>query len=68
MIQETKIKKESLGDIKFSNSMSGVTLDLEEASRGLLTFFNNKHFRFDLEYNDGNILFCRVFHMHSNET
>ena len=38
MIQETKMKKESLWNIKFSDIMSGEALDLEGASRGLLTF------------------------------
>jgi len=56
MIQETKMKKESLERIKFSNIMSGEALNSKGASRGLLTLFNNKHFRVESEYNDGNIL------------
>ena len=68
MIQETKMKKDSLGKIKFSNIMSGEDSNSEGVSRGLLILFNNKNFRFESEYNDGNILFCRVYHMHSNES
>lgn len=68
LIQETKMKKDSLAKIKFSNTMSGEASDSEGASGGLLTLFNNKQFRFEIEYNDGNILFCRVFHMYSNES
>ena len=67
MIQETKMKKESLENIKFSNIMSGEASNIEGASGGLLTLYNNKHFRFEKEYNGSNILFCRVYHMHSNE-
>ncbi len=62
------MKKESLGNIKFSNIMSGLALDSEGVSGGLLISYNNKHFRFEPKYNDGNILFCRVYHMHSNES
>ena len=42
LIQETKIKKEILGKIKFSNTMSGEASNLEGASRGLLTLYNIK--------------------------
>ena len=42
MIQETKMKKESLGKISFSNNMSGEASNSEGASGGLLTLFNNK--------------------------
>ena len=48
--------------------MSGEASDSKGAPRGMLTLFNNKHFRCKSEYNDGNILFCRVYHMHSNES
>ena len=68
MIQETKMKNDILGKIKFSNMMSGEALDLEGASGGLLTLFNKKHFRVELDFNDGNILFYRVYHIHSNES
>ena len=68
MIQETKMKKDSLGKIKFSNMMSGEASNLEGASGGLLTFFNNKHFRVELDFNEGNILFCKVHHIQSNES
>ena len=61
------MKKNSLGKIKFNNLMSGEALDLEGASRGLLTLFNTKFFRVESFYNEGNILFCKVFHIHSNE-
>ena len=67
LIQEIKMKKESLVKITFSNIMSGEALDSEGASRGLLTLFNNKQFRFTTLYSDGNILFCKVFHMYSND-
>ena len=68
LIQETKMKKDSLGKIKYSNTMSEEASDSEGASGGLLTLFNNKKFRFETEYNDGNIIFCREFHMYSNES
>ena len=68
MIQETKTKKESLGKVKFSNIMSGEASDSEGASRGLLTLFNNKHFRVESKFSDGNILFYRVYHIQSNES
>ena len=38
--------KDSLGEIKFSNTMSGEASDLEGVFGGLLTLFNNKQFRF----------------------
>jgi len=68
MIQETKLKKESLGKISFSNNMSGEASDSKGETRGLLILFNNKQFRFTTLYNDGNILFCKVFHMYSSDT
>ena len=53
MIQETKMKKDSLGKIKFSNMMSGEASDSKGAPRGLLTLFNNKHFRVQSDFNEG---------------
>ena len=67
MIQETKMNKDILGKIKFSNMMSGEALDSEGASGGLLTLFNSKNFRVELVLNEGNIIFCKVHHIQSNE-
>ena len=44
LIQETKMKKDLVGKISFSNSMDGEATNSEGASGGLLTLFNNKHF------------------------
>ena len=68
LIQETKMKKESLGKIKFSSIMSGEASYFEGVSGGLLTLYNNKQFRYNTLYNDGNILLCRMFHMYSNDS
>ena len=57
-----------MGKIKFSNLMSGEASDSEGAFGGLLTLFNTKHFRVESIFNEGNILFCKVLHIHSNET
>ena len=67
MIQETKMRKDSLGNIKFSSLMSGEASDSDGASGGLLTLFKTKSFRVELVFNEGNILFCKVFHFHTNE-
>ena len=67
MIQETEMKKDSLGKIKFNNLMSVEASDSKGASGGLLTLFNTKFFRVESVYNEGNILFYKVFHIHSNE-
>ena len=67
MIRETKMKKESLGNISFSNNMSGEASSFEGVSGGFLTLFNNKQFKFNTFYNDGNIIFCKVFHLYSND-
>ena len=42
LVQETKMKKDSFGKIKFSNTMSGEASVSDGASRGLLILFNNK--------------------------
>ena len=63
MIQETKMKKDFLGNIKSSNWMSGVASDLEAASGGPLTLFNYKYFRVESIINEGDILFCKIFHI-----
>ena len=60
MIQETKMKKDILGKIKFSNMMSGEASDSEGASSGLLTLFNNKDFRVESDFNEGNIIFVNI--------
>ena len=61
------MKKESLGNISFSNNMSGEASSFEGVSGGFLTLFNNKQFKFNTFYNDGNIIFCKVFHLYSND-
>ena len=68
MIQETKMKKDSLGKIKFNSTMSGEASDSDGASGGVLTIFNTKIFRVELVFNEGNILLCKVFHYHSNDS
>ncbi len=68
MIQETKMKKDFLGKIMFSNLMSGEASDSDGSSRGLLTLFNTKIFRMKYSYNEGNILLCKVFHIPSNDS
>lgn len=64
LIQETKMKKGVLGKISYSINMVGEATDYEGASKGFLTLFNNKQFRFTPLYNDANIHFCKVFHLH----
>ena len=68
MIQETKMKKEILEKIKFSNNMNGEASDSKSASGGLLNLYNIKKFKINTLYNDGNILFYMVFHTYSNES
>ena len=67
MIQETKMKKDSLRNIKFSNMMSGEASDSDGASGGLLTLYKTNLFRVETICNEGNILFYRVFHIHSKD-
>ena len=67
MIQETKMKKESLRSIKFSNMMSGEASDSVGASRGLLTLYKTNLFRVETIINEGNILLCSVFHIQSKD-
>ena len=67
VIQETKVKKDFLGKIKFSNLMSGEASNSVGASGGLLTLFNTKNFRVENIYNEGNIIFCKFFQIHSND-
>ena len=57
MIQETKMKKDSLRNIKFSNMMSGEASDSDGASRGLLILYKTNLFRVENIFNEGNILF-----------
>ena len=47
--------------------MSGEALDSEGAYGGLLTLFNNKNFRVESIFNEGNILFYKFYHILSNE-
>ena len=47
--------------------MSGKASNSEGASGGLLTLFKNKHFRVESIFNEGNSLFCKVYHIQSNE-
>ena len=68
LIQETKMKKEILGKIKFSNTMSEEALDSEGASGGLLTLYNTKKFKIHTMHNDDNIFFRKVIHIFSNES
>ena len=57
------MKKDLLGKISFSNNMAGEATNFEGTSGGLLTLFNNKHFKVTSMYNEVNVLFCKVFHM-----
>ena len=68
VIQETKMKKEMLEKIKFSSNMNGEASNSKGVAGGLLTLYNTKQFKINSLYNDGNILFCRVFHIFSNES
>lgn len=61
------MKKDSLKTINFSNLMSGEASDSEGAFGGLLTLFKTNLFRVEIVFNEGNILFCKAFHIHSNE-
>lgn len=61
LIQETKMKKEVLSKISFSNNMVGEAMDSKGSSGGFLTLFNNKLFKFTPLYNDGNIFFVKCF-------
>ena len=47
--------------------MSREASDSDGASGGLLTLFKTKIFKVETVFNEGNILFCKVFHIHSNE-
>jgi len=67
MIQETKMKKDSLRNIKFNNMLSGEVSDSDGAFGGLLTLYKTNLFRVETIFNEGNILFCKVFHIHSKE-
>lgn len=67
LIQEMKMKKERLGNIIFSSTMNGIASNSEGASGGLLLLFNKRHFKIEPKYDEGNILFCRVFHLHTND-
>ena len=60
LIQETKMKKDLVTKISFSNNMDGEATNFEGAFRGLLTFYNNKHFLVTTIYNEGNSLLCKV--------
>ena len=68
LIQETKMKKERMENIKFNNSMKGIASNSEGASGGLLLLFNDKYFNIVAEYDEDNILFCRVQHLHTNDS
>ncbi len=68
LIQETKMKKERMENIKFNNSMQGIASNSEGASGGLLLLFNDKYFNIVAEYDEDNILFCRVQHLHTNDS
>ena len=57
LIQETKMKKESLEKIKFNNSMKGIASNSEGVSGGLLLLFNDKYFNIVAEFDEDNILF-----------
>ena len=67
MIQETKMKKESLRSIKFSNMMSGEVSDSIGASRGILTLYKTNVFIVETIINEGNILLCSVFQIQSKD-
>lgn len=68
LIQETKMKKENLGNIRFSSTMKGIASDVEGASGGLLLLFNDRHFKIEPEFDEDNILFYRFHHLHSNDS
>ena len=61
------MKKESLEKIKFNNSMKGIASNLEGASGGLLLLFNDKYFNIVAEFDEDNILFCRVQQLQTND-
>ena len=61
------MKKDILGKIKFSSVMCGEASNSNGASGGLLTLFKTKLFRVETIINEGNILFNKVFHFHSND-
>lgn len=67
MIQETKMKKDILRNIRFSSFMSGVASDAEGAFGGVLTLFSTKNFRVEVVFNEDNILLCHVHHIQPNE-
>ena len=68
LIQEKIMKKDLVGKISFGNTMDGEATNSEGASGGLLTLFNNKHFKVTYMYNEGNTLLCKFFHMNSNDS
>ena len=47
--------------------MSQEASDSDGASGGLLTLYKTNLFRVETIFNEGNILFCKVFHIHSKE-
>ena len=67
LIQETKMKKDLLGRISFSNSMDGEATNSKGVSGGL-TLYNNKHFLVTTIYNEGNSLLCKVLHINNKDS
>ena len=57
-----------MGKISFSNTMAGEATNFEGTSGGLLILFNNKHFKVNSIYNEGNTLLCKVIHMNNNDS
>ncbi len=56
LIQETKMRKESMERISFNRSLEGFATNSNGALRGLLTLCNSNLFKSHVLYSEGNIL------------
>ena len=68
LIQETKMKKKTIGKLSFSSNMNGEATNSNGAAGGVLTLYNKKAYQLSTIFNEGNAFLCRVFHIYSNDS